>query len=97
MDKIKRTRKEKIRILKNGLVEAWCCSNGLAPIQNVCLAYFLYCFNFLLPGSGTFLSSCCGTPIELKKKEPKPEDVVPIIQVEEIKKSDTVYSDENSE
>ena len=69
MGKIKRTRKETIRIKKNGLVEAWCCSDGLAPIQSVCLAYFLYCVNILIPGMGTILSACCGEQFDIHRKE----------------------------
>jgi hypothetical protein len=74
--KIKRTRKETIRLQKNGLVEPWCFMEGLAPIQNIYLAYFLYFLNIFVPGFGSFCSACCGEPIELNKiEEPEPVPV----------------------
>ena len=59
-----KSKEHRIRDLKYGLEEPWCCDKSMSPVQSVPLAVFLAFLNLILPGTGTIFSACCA-----KKKD----------------------------
>ena len=58
MSKIRQPKKERVRVLRNQLSDAWCLSDGLAPVKGKCVCYLILFVNILLPGFGTMISAC---------------------------------------